>query len=73
MPQAYWNHVEGNLVVFVYYIKMKCTDRLDSLNKLFETMSPFIKLDKAKQFQQQEKMRTYKNITGKQQIKLVQF
>ena len=36
-------------------------------------MSPFIKLGKAKQFQQQEKMRTYKNITGKQQIKLVQF
>lgn len=41
MPQAYWNYVEGNLVVFVYYKKMKCTDRLDSLNKLFETMSPF--------------------------------
>lgn len=34
----------------VYYIKMKCTDRLDSLNKLLETVSPFIKLDKAKQF-----------------------
>ena len=42
-------------MVFVYYIKMKCTDILDSLNKLFETLSPFIKLDKAKQFQQQEK------------------
>lgn len=30
-------------------------DRLDSLNKLLETVSPFIKHDKAKQFQQQEK------------------
>lgn len=50
MSQAYWNHVEGNLVVFVYYIKMKCTDILDSLNKLFETMSPFIKLDKVSNF-----------------------
>lgn len=46
---------EIKLVAFAYYIKMKCTDRLDSLNKQLETVSPFIKLAKAKQFQQQDK------------------
>lgn len=59
MPQAPQNHVE-EILWSLSYIKMKCSDRLDSLNKLLETVSPFIKLDKTKQFQQQEKQEPIK-------------